>query len=120
MEIDMKWAVQLIKPRRRKAMRAKVLPAFTLIVTAGLLIWAGAQAATTEGHFGDQVSAAISTSGSIQLAAGNKLGDKSLSGQAGGRYGIGGTDHSRAKGSKSKTKDGGKGNGTSRSAKPAP
>lgn len=98
-------------------MRAKVFPVFTLIATAGLLIWAGAQAATTEGHFRDPVSAAVSTPGSIQLAgSGNKLGDKYLSGQAGGRYGIGGTDHSRAKGSKSKAKDGSKGNGASRSA----
>jgi hypothetical protein len=110
-------------------MRAKVVPVLTVMATAGLLIWAGAQAATTEGHFGGPVSAAISTPGSIQLAgsgSGNKLGDKYLSGRAGGRYGIGGTEHGKATGSKSKAKDGkskagdgNKGNGASSSAKPA-
>jgi hypothetical protein len=30
-------------------MRAKVVPVFTLIVTAGLLVWAAAHAATAEG-----------------------------------------------------------------------
>src|SRR5262245_50960853 len=105
-------------------MRTKVLPMFTLIVTAGLLIWAGAQAATTEGHFGDPVSA-VSTPGSIQLAGSpNKLGDKYLSGKAGGRYGIG-SPHSKAKGSKSKAKDGkakdgGKSNAAPRNTKLTP
>ena len=77
---------------------------------------AGAQAVPTD----DAAPAAGVPSGIIQLAGSpNKLGDKYLAGQAGGRYGIGGTERDKAKGgrpaSPSKSKNVG---GNAQSQKP--
>ncbi|HEV8715674.1 MAG TPA: hypothetical protein VGX03_22955 [Candidatus Binatia bacterium] len=70
----------------------------TLLIGAGLLSSAGAQATATQGYPAAPMSAATKMrSGVIQLAGSfqnstAKLGDKYLAGQAGGRYGIGGTE----------------------------
>jgi len=75
-------------------MRAIVIALSTLLLGAGTLSAASAQATTTQ----DPVPAATTMpSGVIQLAESNqrsagKLGDKYLDGKAGGRYGIGGEE----------------------------
>ena len=76
-------------------MRPTAISLSALIVGAGLLISVGAQAATTQGY--PVPEATKIPSGAIQLAGSfhnspNKGGDKLLSGQAGSRYGIGGSE----------------------------
>jgi hypothetical protein len=69
--------------------------AIALLLGGSLLVWDSAQGATTQRS---SVPAAIRvSSGAIQLAgsfhnSNAKGGDKLLSGQAGGRYGIGGSE----------------------------
>jgi len=79
-----------------------------LLLGAGLLSAADARAVPTDAA----ALVAGMPSGLIQLAGSpNKLGDKYMAGQAGGRYGIGGTEHDKAKGGKSKSKSKSKGEG---------
>ena len=79
-------------------MRAIAIALFTLLIFAGLLGLAAAQAATTQGYPADSTSAATRIRpDAIQLAgffqnSTAKLGDKYLAGRSGGRYGIGGTE----------------------------
>ena len=94
-----------------RAMRAIAVALSTLLLGAGLLSSAGAQAATTQGCSRDSLPAATKIpSGVIQLAEGGKLGDRYLAGRAGGRYGIGGTESRKFKKKRSKgeagTRDG--------------
>lgn len=66
----------------------------TLLIGAGLLSSAGAQSATTAAPMSAATkipSGAIQIAGSFQNSTA-KLGDKYPAGQAGGRYGIGGTE----------------------------
>lgn len=69
--------------------------AIALLLGGSLLVWDGAQGATTQRS---SVPAAIRvSSGAIQLAgsfhsSNAKAGDKLLAGLAGGRYGIGGSE----------------------------
>ena len=79
-------------------MRAMAIGLSILLLGAGLLSSAGAQASTTQGYPADQLSAAnrippdaTQLAGSFQ-GSGAKLADKYLAGMAGGRYGIGGTE----------------------------
>ena len=74
-------------------MRANTISLSALLIAAGLLSSAGARAATTQGYWAHAVPATTNIpSGVIQLAAGNKAGEKYMSGRAGGRYGIGGSE----------------------------
>jgi hypothetical protein len=74
-------------------MRTIAIALFTLLLGAGMLSWAGAQAATMQGDLADPTFAANGTaSRGVQVAAGAKSGDKYMTGQAGGRYGIGGSE----------------------------
>jgi hypothetical protein len=73
-------------------MYANALALSALLLGAGLLGPSSAQAGLVAGEYGSaQTAPASSTAGVIQLAAGGKLGDKYMSGKAGGRYGVGGT-----------------------------
>jgi hypothetical protein len=92
--------------QRSDAMRAIAIALSTLLLGGALLNAQGAQAAKTQ-HY--PLTAAKMPAGVIRLAESNqkspnKLADKYLAGQAGGRYGIGGTEHDKAKGGKSKSK----------------
>jgi hypothetical protein len=85
-------------------MYANAIALSALLLGTGLLGPASAQAGLTAGEYGSaQTAPANSAAGVIRLAAGGKLGDKYMSGKAGGRYGIGGTA-----GGKKARKDGGK------------
>jgi hypothetical protein len=85
-------------------MYANAIALSALLLGAGLLGTPSAQAGLAAGGHGSvQTAAVTSTAGVIQLAAGGKLGDKYMSGKAGGRYGIGGTA-----GGKKARKNGGK------------
>lgn len=84
-------------------MYANAIVLSALLLGTGLLGPPSAQAGLTPGDYAAaQTATADSTAGVIQLAAGGKLGDKYMSGKAGGRYGIGGT----AGGKKARTKSG--------------
>jgi hypothetical protein len=96
-------------------MRTRAIALPTLLLGAGLLSSA-AQAAVTQGHSAAVAPAATEApSGVIRLADGAKGGDKYMSGKAGGRYGVGGTERDKAQGSKSKSKSK---NGAPQDAKP--
>ena len=74
-------------------MRANTFALCALLIAAGLLSSAGARAATTQGYSAHSLLAATEISSAvIRLADGGKGGDKYLSGKAGGRYGIGGSE----------------------------
>ncbi len=71
----------------------------TMAITLSILLSAAsAEASTTQGDTGGTAPAATSLSPKVIQLAGSfhnspaKLGDKHLSGQAGGRYGIGGSE----------------------------
>jgi hypothetical protein len=68
-------------------MRASTV-ALSALLLGGLLTSAAAEAATTS----DQSSADPGRPAYIQVATGNSLGDKYLTGKSGGRYGVGGTE----------------------------
>lgn len=79
-----------------------------VFLSAGLLTLTSAHAMTTQGDVATVASATTQRVGVIRLAgsfhnAPNKLGDKMLSGAAGGFYGIGGNEP-RAKYFKSRMK----------------
>jgi hypothetical protein len=82
-------------------MRANAITLSILLIGAGLLSSAGAQATATQRYSGDPAPAATVAN---QVADGAKAGDKYMSGKAGGRYGIGGTERDKAQGSKPKSK----------------
>jgi hypothetical protein len=72
--------------------RAMATTLAVLLFGIGLLGSAGARAAT-QGCLADPVAAVTKPpSGVIQFADGGKGGDKYMSGRAGGRYGIGGSE----------------------------
>jgi hypothetical protein len=83
--------VDLLKTRS-DAMRT-MATALSILLSA-----ASAQASTTQGDAGGTAPAAMTLSPKVIQLAGsfnkspNKLADKYLSGQAGGRYGIGGSE----------------------------
>jgi hypothetical protein len=83
-------------------MRANAITLSILLIGAGLLSSASAQATATQGCSGDPAPAATPVGN--QVADGAKAGDKYMSGKAGGRYGIGGTERDKAQGSKPKSK----------------
>jgi hypothetical protein len=74
-------------------MRAITIALSALLIAAGLLGSAGARAAATQGYSAHSVPATTEMpSPVIRLADGAKGGDKYMSGKAGGRYGIGGSE----------------------------
>ena len=85
-------------------MHANAIALSALLLGAGLLGPPSAQAGLAADEHGSAQTATVnSTAGAFQLADGGKLGDKYMSGKAGGRYGIGGTA-----GGKKPRKNGGK------------
>lgn len=100
-------------------MRTNAMALSALLLGAGLLSSAGAQAAITHGSSAGPAPTATGVPpGATKLTDGAKAGDKYLSGKAGGRYGIGGTERDKAQGSKSKS--GKTKSGTSQGGKPPP
>ena len=74
-------------------MRANTIALSALLIAAGLPSSAGARSAATQGYSAHSVPAATKIpSGVIRLADGAKGGDKYMSGKAGGRFGIGGSE----------------------------
>ena len=74
-------------------MRANAITLSILLIGAGLLSSASAQATATQGYSAAPVLATTRIpSDTIQLAAGNKAGDHYMAGRAGGRYGVGGSE----------------------------
>ncbi len=79
-------------------MRTIAIALSTLMLVTGVLSFASAPPAAIQGYSGDPVPVATQIrSGVIQLAESNhrsnaKLGDKYMSGRAGGRCGTGGTE----------------------------
>jgi hypothetical protein len=84
-------------------MRAITIALSALLIAAGLPGSAGAQAAVTQDYSAHSVPAATEMpSVVIRLADGAKGGDKYMSGKAGGRYGIGGSECRSCKKNKKK------------------
>ena len=74
-------------------MRANTIALSALLIAAGLLSSNGARAAAVQGYPTHSAPATTEMpSAAIRLAAGAKGGDKYMSGRAGGRYGIGGSE----------------------------
>ncbi len=82
----------------RDAVRVITIALSTVLTVAALLNSTSAQAGTPQGRPADPMAASaqppspvIRLAGSFQSSTG-KLGDKYMAGQAGGRYGTGGTE----------------------------